>query len=42
MKENTIKLDGNNNIVIQDATNGNITINANDPAILEKIQQLNK
>ncbi|MEI6139220.1 MAG: tetratricopeptide repeat protein [Mariniphaga sp.] len=42
MKENTIKLDGNNNIVIQDATNGNITINTNDPVILEKIQQLNK
>ena len=42
MKENTIKLDGNNNIVIQDSTNGNITINANDPAILEEIQQLNK
>ena len=39
-KENIIKLTGERNIVIQDSK-GNITINQNDPKLLEKLQNLN-
>ena len=39
---NKITIDGNNNITIQDINNSTITINANDPEILEKIEELNK
>ncbi len=42
MNQNTIKLEGNGNIVIQDAQSGNITINISDPNLFETIQLLNK
>ncbi len=40
MQNNTIKIEGNGNIVIQDSNNSCITINANDTDVFEKIQQL--
>ncbi|MFM9950214.1 MAG: tetratricopeptide repeat protein [Saprospiraceae bacterium] len=36
MPNNTIKIDGNQNIVVQDAGHATITINASDPASLEQ------
>jgi len=40
MKESTIKIDGNNNIVVQDANSNTFTINVNDADVFEKIQKL--
>ncbi|NOQ28378.1 MAG: tetratricopeptide repeat protein [Bacteroidales bacterium] len=41
-KKNIIKLSGDNNIVIQDVKNGNITINQNDEKLIDKLQKLNE
>mgnify|MGYP006445836547 CR=1 FL=1 len=40
MQQNTIKLPGDGNFVIQDAKTGDITINQNDPQLFEKLQKL--
>lgn len=42
MPENTIKLTGNGNIVIQDVNGSNITITPNDPQLFDKLQKLRK
>ncbi len=40
MQQNTIKITGDGNIVIQDATGRDITINQNDPQLFENLQKL--
>ena len=39
--KNDVKIDGAGNIVVQNSNNSTITINAHDPDVLEKLQQLN-
>ena len=40
---NSIAIEGNGNITIQDVTNGNITINSNNPdEVLKQLKQLNE